>query len=115
MANGVFLVLFYVISFIVSLGMSVLFYRVVFRKLKRNRANIFSWLISIGIMFVFNTLLTVIFLEQLDLAVLAMFAIVPAMVLFAPSLWAIIRAIYIAVTKEKERNTGIKSPEPKLG
>lgn len=110
-ANAV-LGLYILISVLVALVINILFYRLVFKKKKRMRANTFSWLTTLAIILPFNYLLTFILVRDVDTGSfggaigfgLFMMIVIPPIFWFVPSsFFTMIRAIYIAVTKNKER------------
>jgi hypothetical protein len=110
-ANAV-LGLYILISVVVALAINILFYRLVFRKKKRMRANTFSWLTNLAIILPFNYLLVVILVRDVETGSfggaigfgLFMMVVIPPLLWFVPSsFFTMIRAIYIAITKNKER------------
>ncbi|MBN2155503.1 MAG: hypothetical protein JW776_05635 [Candidatus Lokiarchaeota archaeon] len=119
------LLLFILISSVMGLVINILFFRFVFRKQTRLRANTFSWLCNIGIMLAINFLLNFILVRDVDTGgiggaiafpLMMMFFVTPIMAVASPSLWASIRAIYIAATKNRDRIVERKHiPESKHG
>ena len=109
-----FAVLVGVIPASATLLLNILVYRFGFRKYSRMRANTYSWLITAGFGFLAEIIITSIFKEQLGLAVIAMVFYAPVFGIGIPSLWALIRFIFIKVTPKKERQLVQKTPEPKL-
>jgi branched-subunit amino acid ABC-type transport system permease component len=114
MDGPAFAVVFGVIPTFFSLAISILLYRLVYRKKKRNRANLYSWLITMGIAIVTEIILFAVFKEDLGLQVVSSYFYVPLIGLGIPSVWALIRLITIKATPNKERNVIQKTQEPKL-
>ena len=110
-----FAVVIGIIPAAVTLVVSILLYRLVFRKKKRMRANTYSWLITAGFGFVLEIILASVFKDELGLQVIAMIFYAPLLGFGIPSLWALIRFIAIKATPNRERNVIQKTPEPKLG
>ena len=109
-----FAVLIGIIPAAVTLVVSILLYRLVFRKKIRTRANTYSWLITAGFGFVLEIVLAAIFKDELGLQVVAMLFYAPLVGIGVPSLWALIRLISIKATPNRERNVVQKTPEPTL-
>jgi len=109
-----FAVLIGVIPAAATLVVSILLYRLVFRKKTRKRANTYSWLITAGFGFVLEIVLASIFKDELGLQVIGMIFYAPILGIGIPSFWALIRFITIKATPNKERNVVQKTPEPKL-
>ncbi|NHJ06027.1 MAG: hypothetical protein EAX90_14460 [Candidatus Heimdallarchaeota archaeon] len=104
--------LYILISIFSSLAVNILFYRLVFKKQKRMRANSFSWLTNLGIMLVINGVLLIPFTRNIDTdgiggalayPLLMLFVIAPVFWFIPSSFYTMIRAIYIASTKKRER------------
>ena len=110
-----FAVVIGIIPAAVTLVVSILLYRLVFRKKKRMRANTYSWLITAGFGFVLEIILATILKDELGLKVIAMVFYAPILGIGIPSLWTLIRFIFIKATPNKERNLAQKTPEPTLG
>lgn len=114
MDGPAFAVVFGVIPTFFTLVVSILFYRLAYRKKTRSRANLYSWLITIGIGVVTEIILFVVFEEDLGLQVISSYFYVPLIGIGIPSVWALIRLITIKATPKKERNVVRKTQEPKL-
>jgi hypothetical protein len=113
--SAAFAVLVGIIPAAATLLVSILLYRLAYRKKSRMRANTYTWLITAGFGFVLEIIIGAIFKEQLGLAVIALVFYAPLLGIGLPSLWSLIRFIYIKATPNKERNIVQKTPEPKLG
>jgi len=118
-AELVFL-LFIFISGIVGLGVNILFYRVVYKKKKRVRANSYTWLWTMGIILIVNAMLNGILLHDVEdtgfggaigLGLGLPFIITPIFTIIVPGVWALIRAIYIKATPKKERIVIVDPPK----
>lgn len=106
------IVLYIIISLILSIIFNIIFYRAVFKKPKRKKANLFTWLSSLGVMLVINIILIFPFTNGVSTSSfggaigfgLLMPIVIAPMTWFIPtSIFAIFRAILIAITK-KERD-----------
>lgn len=104
--------LYILISIFLGLAINILFYRLVFKKQKRMRANAFSWLSNLGIMLVINGVLLIPFTRNIDTdgiggalayPLLMLFVIAPVFWFVPSSFYTMVRAIYIASTKKRER------------
>lgn len=115
MDEAAFAVVVGVIPAAATLLVSILLYRLAFRKKIRKRANTYSWIITAGFGFVLEIILGAIFKDALGLQVIGMVFYAPLVGIGVPSLWALIRYITIKATPNKERNVVQKTPEPKLG
>ncbi len=117
------ILIFCLSSGILGLGINILFYRTKYKNHKRSRANTFSWLWDMGLILVVNALLNGILMHDVDVSSFGggigfglsmLFFITPFFTLIMPSIWALIRFIYIKATPSKERDGGQKTPEPTL-
>ncbi len=115
MDGAAFAVVVGVIPAAATLVVSILLYRLAFRRKNRMRANAYSWLITAGFGFALEIILAAVFKDELGLQVIAMVFYAPLLGLGVPSFWALIRFITIKATPNKERNVIQKTPEPKLG
>ncbi|NHJ49603.1 MAG: hypothetical protein FK733_17570 [Asgard group archaeon] len=107
------------ISFATSLVFNFICYRLIFRKMKRMRANAFSWLLTLfivlganfGYLYIFipNMLYNFLFLDRLD-QVLALI-IAPITWFVFPSLLTMFRAIFIRLSRKREREVLSKDIE----
>ena len=104
--------IFVSVSGLVGLGVNILFYRVIYRKKKRIRANLYSWLWTMLIILVVNAMLNGILLHDVEdtgfggaigLGLGLPFIVTPIFTIIVPGVWAVIRAIYIKATPSKER------------
>jgi len=97
-------------SSVVCLIFNVLFYRLVFRKQKRMKANGYSWVSSLGLMALVNFGFVFAFIasitgvaDVLDAGYIFLF-VIPSITWFVPaSLYTLIRALFIVMTKGRER------------
>lgn len=115
--------LFISISSIVGLGVNILFFRVVYKKKKRVRANTYTWLWTMGIILVVNALLNGILLQNVEdtgfggaigLGLGLPFIVTPIFTIIVPGVWAAIRAIYIKATPSKERTIVVENSETQM-
>jgi hypothetical protein len=107
------------ISFATSLVLNFICYRLVFRKMKRMRANAFSWLLTLlivvganfGYLYIYipNMLYNFLFLDRLD-QILALI-IAPVTWFVFPSLITMLRAIFIKISRKREREVISKDIE----
>ncbi len=104
--------LYIIISLILSLIVNIIFYRAVFKKPTRKKANLFTWLSSLGVMLVINILLIFPFTSGVSVdsigggigfGLLMSFVIAPIFWFIPSTVFVILRAILIAITK-KERD-----------
>lgn len=105
--------IFISVSGIVGLAVNILFFRVVYKKKKRARANLYAWLWTMAIILVVNALLNGILLHggvpdtgiggAFGIGLGLPFIITPIFTIIVPGVWAVIRAIFIKVTPKKER------------
>ena len=104
--------LYILISTLVGLIANILFYRLVYKKQKRLKANTYSWLSTLGVMLLVNFILFFPFTTDiqtdgiggaLGYPALLGLIIAPLTWFFPDSLYSLIRAIYIAITKKRER------------
>ncbi|MGC9780253.1 MAG: hypothetical protein HZR80_13490 [Candidatus Heimdallarchaeota archaeon] len=104
--------LYILIVIIVALIANIIFYRLVFKKKKRKKANLFSWLTTLGIMVPISLGLVFPFARAAEFDdpgggigfALLMFAIIlPAFWFLPTTIYLGIRAIFIAITKRRER------------
>ena len=114
MDEAAFTVVVGVIPTAASLLVRLLLYNLAFRKKSRMRGNTYTWLITVGFGIVLEIIMAVIFKEALGLRVIGMYFYVPLVGIAVPSLWALIRFIYIKATPKKERIITQKTPEPVL-
>ena len=105
-ATGLFLLL----SVFISLVINILSYRLIFRKKKRARANLFSWLLTLGIMVpIILSLMTSLTkgvtggLGLIGWGLLMMVVFTPTFWFVPPGIYTAIRAIIIVSTKKRER------------
>ncbi len=116
MDSGTAMTLYIVISLVISLAINIIFYRLVFKKQKRVKANTFTWLTTLGIMLIVNIVLIFPFTTNIDTGDgiggvgaalgfgLAMIFIIPPIFWFFPaSGYSLIRIIYILITRKRER------------
>lgn len=105
---------------VVGLGGNILFFRVIFKKKTKNRANTYTWLCNMGIMLVFNFLLVFAIVRDIDtgsfggaigLPLFMMFYFTPMLAVGGPSLWALIRAIQIKIKSSQKRKIKNKTSE----
>ena len=118
------MLIFCLASGVIIIGVSILFFRVVYKKRLRKKANRYTWLWSMPIILFVNALLNGILLHDVDTGgsiggaigfpLFMIFYLTPFFGLIIPSIWAIIRAIYIKATPSKERDFAQKTPEPTL-
>lgn len=106
------MILYILISSVLALIINILFYRLVFKKKKRLKANTFTWLTTLGIMAPVNFALIFILVRDISTGSvggaiglgLVMVFIIPPIFWFVPAtLYSLIRAIYIAITRKRER------------
>ena len=110
MEFGAVLGLYILSSSVVCLIFNILFYRLVFRKQKRMKANGYSWISSLGLMVLVNFGFVFAFVSSitgvtnvLDAGPIFLF-VIPAITWFVPaSLYTLVRAIFIVITKNRER------------
>ena len=104
--------LYLVISLILGLIVNIVFYRAVFKKPARKKANLFTWLSSLGVMLVVNIVLIFPLTSgvtsdsiggAIGFGLLLPIVIAPITWFVPTSVYAIIRLILIAITK-KERD-----------
>ena len=104
--------LYILISVLTSLIANILFYRLVYKKHKRMKANTFSWLSNLGVMLIINIALIFPFTTNIDVGsigagigypLVMMFIIAPVFWFVPSSFYTMVRAIYIAITRKKER------------
>ena len=105
-AMGLFIVLTVAFSFLFN----ILFYRVVFRARKRKQANFYSWLMTLVVMLGVCILIAYLFIRFLieyspppttsGGAFVAL--IVPLSWFVPPTIYTIVRAIFIAITKREK-------------
>jgi hypothetical protein len=121
-AEVVFL-LFVSISSVVGLGVNILFFRVIYKKKKRVKANLYAWLWTMGIILVVNALLNGILLHDVEdtgfggaigLGLGLPFIVTPIFTIIVPGVWAAIRAIYIKSTPKKERKVVVEPSETQM-
>jgi len=102
--------LYIIISIILSLIFNLFFYRLVFKKPTRRKANLFTWLSSLGVMLVINGALLFLFMTGVDVSsvgggigfgLLMPFIIAPIFWFLPTTVFVIIRAIVIAITKRE--------------
>lgn len=94
----------------VCLILNILFYRLVFRKQKRMKANGYSWVSSLGLMALVNFGFVFAFVSSitgvssvLDAGHIFLF-VIPSITWFVPaSLYTLVRALYIVITRGRER------------
>lgn len=110
--SGAVMTLYILISSVLALAINIIFYRLVFKKKKRLKANTFSWLTTLGIIAPVNFALIFILVRDVSTGTvggaigfgLAMTFIIPPIFWFVPAtLYSLIRAIYIAITRKRER------------
>ncbi|HUU78533.1 MAG TPA: hypothetical protein VMX55_09305 [candidate division Zixibacteria bacterium] len=104
--------LYIIITTLSGLAINILFYRLVFKKQKRMRANAFSWLSTLGIMLPISFFLIFPFTEgvtvgtiggAIGFGLIMVFVIAPIFWFVPSSFYTMVRAIYIASTKKRER------------
>ncbi len=105
--------LYILISSVLSLVINIIFFRFVFKKKKRLKANTFTWLTTLGMMIPVSFALMAIFLSidvssssvggALGYGLLMTLAIPPIFWFVPTTLYSLIRAIFIAITRRKER------------
>ena len=104
--------LYIIISVVMSIIVNIIFYRAVFKKPARKKANLYTWLSSLGIILVINIVLIFPFTSGVSVDSLGggiAFGLLMPLVIapifwFVPStIFVILRAIIIAITK-KERD-----------
>ncbi|MBK5112103.1 MAG: hypothetical protein KGD59_04320 [Candidatus Heimdallarchaeota archaeon] len=107
---GSVLGLYILTSSVTCLIINILFFRLVFRKQKRMKANGYSWISSLGIMalanfgFVFAFVSSITGVSNVLEAGIIFLFVIPSITWFVPaSLYTLIRAIYIVITKSRER------------
>ena len=117
MDAGAAITLFTVISIVICLAVNILFYRLVFKKQTRVKANTFSWLTTLGIMLVVIAVLLSIILSSgvqtgdgwegvggaLGVGLFLPFVLAPILWFFPASGFFLIRIIYIAITINRKR------------
>ena len=116
MDSGTAMLLYILISVIVSLATNILFYRLVFKKQKRMKANTFTWLANLGVILVVNLILIPVFTTGVEIGDgvggigaaigfgLAMTFVIPPIFWIGPaSIFSLIRMFYILITRKKER------------
>lgn len=117
MDAGAAITLFTVISIVICLAVNILFYRLVFKKQTRVKANTFSWLTTLGIMLVVIAVLLSIILSSgvqtgdgwegvggaLGVGLFLPFVLAPILWFFPASGFSLIRIIYIAITINRKR------------
>ena len=113
--SAAYAVMFVVVPAAATLLLSILLYRLAFRKKTRMRANTYTWLITVGFGVVLEIVLFLIFKQELQLQFIGVIFMAPGVGIGFPSLWSLIRFIYIKATPKKERHVVQKTPEPKLG
>lgn len=102
--------LFVVLAVVLSLLFNVLFYRVVFRAHKRKQANFYSWLTTLAVMLGVCLLIAYLFVRffinyssSLTTSGGAFVVFIVPLSWFVPStVYTIIRAIFIAITKREK-------------
>ena len=102
--------LFILISVVTSLIIDIIFYRLVFKKKKRRKANGYSYLVTLSIMIPICIGILYAFVPELSggigvagAALVLVFIIAPIFWFIPASFYTMIRAIYIASTKGRER------------
>jgi hypothetical protein len=111
--------LYIVISFAASVLVNILCYRLIFRKMKRMRANGFSWLLTLGVMLGANFGFLYIYIPGFISEIFNLFPgeqilaylIAPITWFVFPLVYLIIRAIFIRITKNREREVLSKEIE----
>ncbi len=117
MDSGAAITLFTVLSLVICLTVNILFYRLVFKKQTRVKANTFSWLTTLGIMLVVNIVLVSIILNAgiqtgdgwegvggaLGVGLFLPFVLAPLLWFFPASGFSLIRIIFIAITRNRKR------------
>ncbi len=115
--------LFTIISGLVGLGVNILFFRVVYKKKTRVRANTYTWLWTMGIILIINAMLNGILLQNVEdtgfggaigLGLGVPLIITPIFTIIVPGVWAAIRAIYIKATPSREREIIGRTPETEV-
>lgn len=114
MDDAAFAVLVGVIPAAATLLVSIILYRLAFRKKNRMRANTYSWLITAGFAFVLEIILSQLFKFELGFQIIPVGLYAPILGIIISSFWALIRFITIKVTPNRERNFVQKTPEPTL-
>lgn len=111
-------IIFTIASTFVSLVFNILSYRLIFKKKTRNKANLFSWLSTLGFMIPVILILMALLtkgvtggLGLLGWALAMVLVLAPLFWFVPPSLYTLIRAIFIAFTKNKEVNNISKLDE----
>lgn len=107
---GAVLGLYILSSSVVCLIFNILFYRLVFRKQKRMKANGYSWVSSLGLIALVNFGFVFAFVSSitgvanvLDAGPIFLF-VIPSITWFVPaSLYTLIRALFIVITRNRER------------
>ena len=107
---GAVLGLYILSSSVVGLIINILFYRLVFRKQKRMKANGYSWVSSLGLMALVNFGFVFAFVSSitgvaniLDAGPIFLF-VIPSITWFVPaSLYTLVRALFIVITRGRER------------
>jgi hypothetical protein len=107
---GSVLGLYILTSSVTCLIINILFFRLVFRKQKRMKANGYSWISSLGIMalanfgFVFAFVSSITGVSNVLEAGIIFLFVIPSITWFVPaSLYTLIRALFIVITKSRER------------
>jgi len=117
MDAGAAITLFTVLSIVICLAVNILFYRLVFKKQTRVRANTFSWLSTLGIMLVVIGVLLSIIMSSgiqtgdgwegvggaLGVGLFLPFVLAPILWFFPASAFSLIRIIFIAITRNRKR------------
>jgi len=113
------IIIYTLISFILSLITNVIFYRIVFQKFPRRKANLFAWLSSLGVMLIVNIALYFPFTINVEARTVAsriafeLFKIfvIPLIIWLLPTtIFILFRVIVFASTK-KEQDAKAKSIE----
>ncbi|NPE07814.1 MAG: hypothetical protein GNW80_06005 [Asgard group archaeon] len=107
---GAVLGLYILASSGVCLIVNILFFRLVFRKQKRMKANGYSWVASLGLIALVNFGFVFAFVSSItgvtnifDAGPIFLF-VIPAITWFVPaSLYTFIRALFIVITRNRER------------
>ena len=99
MNAGEVILIFCLVSGIVGLGVNILFYRVVYKKKLRKRANTYTWLWTMGIVLVVNALLNGILLHDVDVGSFGGAIAFPlAMIFYITPFFTTIQVYYIFLT-----------------
>ena len=110
MEFGAVLGLYILSSSVVCFIVNILFFRLVFRKQKRMKANGYSWVSSLGVMalvnfgFVFAFVSSITGITNILDAGWIFLLVIPSITWFVPaSLYTLVRALFIVITRNRER------------